>query len=379
MKKKIWILNHYANGTLFDRGGRHYWFAKYLKQMGYEPTVFCCNAKHNSQAELFFDDDSLWHEHRAEEIDVSYVFVKGRPYIGNGKQRILNMLDFYRNVKKAAKEYARKYGRPDLIYASSVHPFTLVAGIQLAKHFVIKCICEIRDLWPESLVTYGIVGANNPIVLFLRWLEKWIYKKADAIVFTMEGAYDYIIKQGWEKDVPRSKVYFINNGVDLEEFEYNKEHYQIEDQDLQDLNAFKVVYTGSIRKVNNLGTLLDAAKLVKNTKVKFLIWGDGDELPALKQRIINEKIQNVIFKGRVEKKYIPYIVSCANLNIAHYFNSPILKYGISFNKLFDYFAAGKPVLCDFVSSYNPAVMMKAGVDIKTVSDKSNAHYIAFSN
>ena len=109
---------------------------------------------------------------------------------------------------------------------------------------------------------------DNPLIKLLYRGEKWIYKKADALVFTMEGAYDYIVKQGWEKEIPRSKVHYINNGVDLEQFDYNKEHFRVEDPDLNDPNIFKVVYTGSIRRVNNLGLLLDAAKCVKDPRVK---------------------------------------------------------------------------------------------------------------
>lgn len=361
MNTNIWILNHYASDMYFDQGGRHYNFAKYLRRAGYAPVIFCANSKHG-KAERFFETDALWEDRIAEEIDTPFVFVRARTYTGNGKQRVLNMIDFYRNVKKAAKEYAAQHGKPDVIYASSVHPLTLVAGIQLAKQFGVKCVCEIRDLWPESIVAYGIVGPHNPAVIALRWLEKWIYKKADAVVFTMEGAYDYIVEQGWEKEIPRAKVHYINNGVDLEQFDYNKEHFCVEDPDLDDPDTFKVVYTGSIRRVNNLGLLLDAAKCVKNPNIRFLIWGDGDERAALEQRVRDEHIGNVVFKGKVEKKYIPSIVSRADLNFAHNDPSPLFRFGISFNKLFDYLAAGKPVLCDFPCPYNPAVTYGAGIE-----------------
>lgn len=361
MNTNIWILNHYASDMYFDQGGRHYNFAKYLRRAGYAPVIFCANSKHG-KAERFFETDALWEDRIAEEIDTPFVFVRARTYTGNGKQRVLNMIDFYRNVKKAAKEYAAQHGKPDVIYASSVHPLTLVAGIQLAKQFGVKCVCEVRDLWPESIVAYGIVGPHNPAVIALRWLEKWIYKKADAVVFTMEGAYDYIVEQGWEKEIPRAKVHYINNGVDLEQFDYNKEHFCVEDPDLDDPDTFKVVYTGSIRRVNNLGLLLDAAKCVKNPNIRFLIWGDGDERAALEQRVRDEHIGNVVFKGKVEKKYIPSIVSRADLNFAHNDPSPLFRFGISFNKLFDYLAAGKPVLCDFPCPYNPAVTYGAGIE-----------------
>lgn len=354
MKKQIWIMNHYAGSTFVDKGGRHYTFAKYLKRMGHEPTVFCCNAKHSSQAELYFEDNALWQEHYAEDIDVPFVFIRGRAYSGNGKQRVLNMVDFYRNVKKAAKEYAKLHGAPDIIFASSVHPLTLVAGIQLAKHFGIKCICEVRDLWPESLVAYGMAGPKNPAVLLLRRLEKWIYRKSDAIVFTMEGAYDYIIEQGWEKEIPRSKVHFINNGVDLDVFDYNKAHYQVEDPDLENPDIFKVVYTGSIRKANSVGLLLDAAKQIKNPNIRFLIWGAGDELEYLMERVEKERITNVVFKGRVDKKYVPYIICHSDLNMIDKFDGELAKYGISANKMFEYFAAEKPIVMVRLEKYNPA-------------------------
>ena len=363
MKTNIWILNHYASGMYFDRGGRHYNFAKYLRRAGYSPVIFCANSKHG-RAERFLETDALWEERIAEEIDTPFVFVRARTYTGNGKQRVLNMIDFYRNVKTAAKEYAAQHGKPDVIYASSVHPLTLVAGIQLAKQFGVKCVCEVRDLWPESIVAYSDrFTKNNPLIKLLYRGEKWIYKKADAVVFTMEGGYDYIVEQGWGKEIPRSKVHHINNGVDLELFDYNREHFRVEDPELDDPKVFKVIYTGSIRRVNNLGLLLDAAKCVKDPRVKLLIWGDGDEREALERRVRDEKIANVEFKGRVEKKYVPSIVSRANLNFAHNAPSPLFRFGISFNKLFDYLAAGKPVLCDFPCPYNPAVTYGAGIEV----------------
>lgn len=359
MKKNVWIINHYAGDMFAEKGGRHYSLAKYLKKGEYEPTIFCSNFWHNSDGVFFFDAENCG-EHVAEEIGVPFVFVNTRAYKGNGKDRVLNMIDFYRGVKKAAMQYAETHGDPDVIIASSVHPLAWVAGIKLAKHYGVKCICEIRDLWPESLVAYEIVGKYNPITLALRRLEKWAYKKADSVVFTMEGAYEYIIDQGWEKSIPRSKVYFINNGVDLETFDYNKEHYKIDDPDLEDDSFFKVVYTGSIRKVNNLNMILNAAKQIKNPKVKLLIWGSGDELPALKRRVIDEKIENVVFKGKVEKWYVPYITSGCDLGIYHLDRSSIVKYGLSLNKMFDYFAAGLPVLTDCKTDYNPAIICNAG-------------------
>lgn len=357
----IWILNNY--NMLPEQGGlvRHYNFAKCLAEKRHHVSVFVGSHPHNTDLQMI-QNRSAWKI--GQKTPFRWVYVRTLNYAGSRLKQILSMFQFYRNGKKAALAFFNQGERPDIILGSSAHPLAAVLAIRLAKRFRCKSIAEVRDLWPESIVAYGIAGPHNPAVLALRRLEKWIYKKADALVFTMEGAYDYIVEQGWDKDIPRSKVHYINNGVDLEQFDYNTEHFHVDDPDLDDPNTFKVVYTGSIRKVNNLGLLLDAAKCVNDPRVKFLIWGDGDEREALERRVRDEGLTNVVFKGRVEKKYIPSIVSRANLNFAHNSFTYLFNYGISFNKLFDYFAAGQPILCDFPCRYNPVIIYGAGMEVR---------------
>lgn len=353
----IWLINHYAVPPKYYPLARQTYFAKYLMAMGHTVTIFAASSVHNSDVNLI-TDGRKWRE---ETVDgVHYVYIKCCDYQGNGLKRIYNICEFAWKLPGVCKQFPK----PDAIVATSMPPTSCAMGVRMGRKWGCKTVAEIADLWPESIVAYGIAGPHNPAVLALRRLEKWIYKRADALVFTMEGAYDYITEQGWEKDIPRSKVHYINNGVDLEQFDYNTEHFRVEDPDLDDPDTFKVVYTGSIRKVNNLGLLLDAAKCVNDPRVKFLIWGDGDEREALEQRVRDENISNVVFKGKVEKKYIPSIVSRANLNFAHNSFTYLFNYGISFNKLFDYFAAGQPILCDFPCRYNPAINYGAGMEVR---------------
>lgn len=348
MGKKVWIMNHYASHMLFDKGGRHYWFAKYLERAGYKPVVFCANIQNSKTQERYIDTEDLWTVKEAEEIHTPFVYVKARRYQGNGKQRVFNMIDFYKNVKKTAFEYAKKHGKPDIIVASSVHPLTMVAGIQLAKKFGVKCICEVRDLWPEAIVAYSKKITKNSMAAKIMYAgEKWIYKRADAVIFTQEGGPDYVCQHGWDKKhggpIDNDKLYHINNGVDLEAFDANLINFPYADEDLDNPNLFKVVYCGAIRRINNLGLIVDAAKLITNPKIKFIIFGSGDELDYLKQRVQNEGITNVTFKGRVNKQYIASIDSKADLNVVHWEMNPLLRVGESYNKSFEYFAAGKPV------------------------------------
>ena len=105
-------------------------------------------------------------------------------------------------------------------------------------------------------------------------------------------------------------------------------------------------------ELNNLGIILDAAKYITNPSIKFLIFGSGDELESLQKRVKEEKIDNVIFKGRVNKQFIPSIDSKADLNLVHWEMNPLLRVGESYNKAFEYFAAGKPVFYTIRPGYS---------------------------
>ena len=365
---KIWLVNHYAVPPQYYPLARPSLIAKNLIKMGHEVTIIAASTVHNSDKNLIEGKEKII---KFQDDGIPYVLINCASYQGNGLKRVINILEFAKKLPGVLKTLEK----PDALIATSFDPISCYAGIKYAKKRGIKSVAEIADLWPETLVDYGGVKPNNPVVKWLRRIEKKIYKTADRIVFTMEGAYDYIIEQGWEKKVQREKVAYINNGIDLEQFDFNRNSYQINDSDLENESVFKVIYAGAIRKVNGLDSLLDAAKKTKDPHIKYLIWGDGDEKERLIKRVEDEKINNVTFKGKVDKKYIPFITSKADLNIAHNTPSKLFRFGISFNKLFDYLAAGKPVLCDFPSKYNPAIMWKAGIEVDKPSDENIANAI----
>ena len=73
---------------------------------------------------------------------------------------------------------------------------------------------------------------------------------------------------------------------------------------------------------------------------------------------------NVFFRGPIEKKYIPSLLEQADLNLINVRSATINKYGCSWNKLFEYMASGKPILCnlpvkyDLIRKYNLGVARK---------------------
>ncbi|MBC2722200.1 MAG: glycosyltransferase, partial [Desulfosporosinus sp.] len=191
--KNIWIFNQYNMPPEYGHLNRHYNFGKYLKRAGYNPVVFVGSNLHNSNVQMI-QDDSLYKIY--EDCDYPYVFVKTCAYDRSRIKRVYAMFEFYRNICKVTKEF----DRPDVILGSSAHPLAPMAAIKLAKKYHCKSVVEVRDLWPESFVAYKIIKKSNPLLKLLYAGEKWIYKKADSLVFTMKGAKDYIVNRGWDME-----------------------------------------------------------------------------------------------------------------------------------------------------------------------------------
>lgn len=369
MRKTVWILNHYAVKMYFERGGRHYALAKHLLKKGYRPIIICANVGHNIDKTMPIKRGIC----KIKDRDgIRFVFIKITPYGTSKVKRVLSMFEYYTRVIRAA----RIIETPDVIIGSSVHPLACVAANKLARRYHCKSICEIRDLWPESIAAYGILSAGNPLMKMMYAAEKWIYRKADRIVMTWAGGYDYIIKKKWENAVPREKVVHISNGVDIEDFRKNMREYVHSDEDLNRKDVVKFVYTGSIRYVNNLKLLVDAAEILKkrgNKKALLLVWGEGDERESLMKLADEKGLDNIIFKGVVPKRYVPSILAQADVSMLHNTSTALDIYGQSQNKFFEYLAAGHPILMTYSVGHSVVRSSGCGIELdeqtpETVAD-----------
>lgn len=361
---KILILNQYNMPPELGHLNRHYYLAEALTKLGNQVTVLVGSKLHNTNKQMI--NDKVKYK-KYENSDFDYYFIKTCDYANSKIKRVYAMFQYIFNLNSLVK----KLGKFDVVIGSSAHPLTAYKAIKIAKKQKAISIAEIRDLWPESIVAYNILSKKNPIVSIMYFFERWLYSKANRLIFTMEGGSKYIEEKGWNLSkrlkVDTNKIYHVNNGINLSEFHKNKKLYEFNDCILDDSNIFKVIYIGAIRKVNKLDILLDAAKMIKNKNVKFFIFGLGDLVDHITERIKTENILNVFYKGSVEKRFIPSILSKSNLNIITGESLPLFNYGISMNKLFDYFASGKPVLCTFKAKYSIIEKYNAGIEIETLN------------
>lgn len=367
--KNIWILNHYASPPQIGSGIRHFKFAENLIKKGYNIKIFTASSRRDPDKNMIKNSSRFLY---IEYNKVPFIFIRASSYEGNGWARIKNMFSYAAGIMSVSKSFDNE--KPDVIYASSVHPLTWVSGYRLARRYNAEFIAETRDLWPETLVTMNRISRKSIFAKLLYRLEKFIYKRADKLIFTFPGGREYIKSIGLDA----SKVRYINNGVDLEEFNKNSRENIYEDIDLDNDKTFKIIYTGSMGISNALNYLLEAAAIIQLeglNDIRFLLFGDGYLKGELMNYIRKNNIQNVIFKNKVEKKYIAGILCRSNLNI--FTGQPIYlyKYGISLNKMFDYFASGKPTLSNLECGYDLIREYKCGITVKGGSAEALAEGI----
>lgn len=373
----VWFLHHYATVPYRNGYVRPFRFATQLKKAGIRTTIFCSSYHHWSDENVITEGE-LYKKEIVDEVD--FLYVKTPSSATGVIARIKNMFLFAKRVQQVAKEYLKTEELPEVIIASSPHPLTMIAGIKIAKRYKIPCICEIRDLWPEAIFYGSKVTEKSLIGRLLMRGERWIYKHADALIFTKEGDTDYLKERAWTTDqggdIDLAKCFYINNGVDYNLYQRNIVENVIEDKDIED-ESFKIIYAGAIRPVNNVENIIEAAKLLSGEKeIKFLIYGDGNQRATLEQRVKNEKINNVIFKGYVENRYLAYILSKGSVNLLNY---SAQKYnwsrGNSSNKLFEYMASGRPIISTVKTGYSIIQKYNCGIELEDSSPKGLANAI----
>lgn len=355
--KKIWLVSHYAMPPQYEVRIKTLKYAEYLQRMGHEVLLITASTIHNTDINLITSDAAYV---RADYGDLHYVHIKCPGYKGNGVKRVVNMLAFERGFSRVM----RTFDRPDVIVAD-VNCINYGGIMRFARKHGVKFIPEIRDLWPMSIVEYAAYSERNPIIQFLYRREKRMYRLADGIVFSIEGGKQYIVDKGWDKAVDLAKCFYINNGVDFEKLDEQRRTCVLSDPQLDDVSLFKLVYVGAIRQANNLGIIVEAASLLKNSPgLCFVLFGDGDERAGLQQFCREHGLSNVHFQGVVDKAYIPGILSRADVNLLNYRQAKTLRYGGSQNKLFDYMASGKPVISTVTMGYSLIERSGCGITLE---------------
>ena len=334
MGKRIWIVNPQTGSPDKAANPRYLELAKYFMEAGYDVTTF-----NSSQREGINIPNGKYLE--KQYGDYKFVHVCAPEFVGNGVKRMLSLHKFAKNVYSIRKNFEK----PDVIL-QNIHPPFDYPIVRMARILKAKYIAEAWDLWPQAFVTYSI--------------EKRYYYNADEIVFTFLGAFEYLKRHGWMREqggrIDPAHLHYINNGIDLEKFNQDCIEHPRPDTDMNNNGLYRIVYLGTINRVNNVKTLIDAANLLQNNpKYMFFIYGNGADRDKLEQYVVDNNIKNVVFKERrIKYEECAWVVSQATVNIMNY-HSGFGQWGVSSGKMFQYLAAGKPIVCNINIGYDNVI------------------------
>lgn len=346
-KHEIWIINHYAITPDLPGGTRHYDFGCELVKKGYNVRIFASDVNLALRRHTKLQKNELWREENVN--GVRFTWVRAATYKRNDWRRAWNMLSFSVNVLRAGIQIKE---RPGTIIGSSPHPFAALSGWLLARAKRSSFLLEVRDLWPQALIDMGALKDRSLVTMGMRLLEYFLYKVARKIIILAPGSRGYLNKRG----VQDNKIVYIPNGVHFGHFQADEAFtYMWTDKtsggpssskDHTDKRPFIVMYAGAHGPANALDTIIEAARLLCNrTDIRFVLVGDGPVKPSLVMKAASYGLSNVDFMDPVPKDRVPSLLASADATVITLKAAGAFGYAVSPNKLFDYMAAGKPVLC----------------------------------
>ena len=364
--KTIWIIDHYSSEPKYGGIQRQFDFANELSRRGYKTIIISSSFSHYTHT--YITEEKCHISQFAE--NAYYAYVHTSSYTSNGGiGRIKNMFSYRKSVLKNYKSIEKQLGAPDVVVGASVHPLAWFAAYKISKHYKVRFVAEVRDLWPEMWLLNGEKGKLNPMVIFFGVIEKWAYKNADKIIYSMLYGDKYICgKLGF----PQSKVALIGQPMDCERFDRNATERA---SDVPNViknfikDSFTCVFTGYFMEYEGVHVMLQAAKYFhdNNMAVKFLFIGSGKEEEKMKQFVEEQKLDNVLIHGRISKELIPAILRSCDICLAHCATegkSESFKYGISKNKVNEYLYSGNPVIYGRDDEQDPVAKFGCGYVIK---------------
>lgn len=325
------LLIHQAFVALDEPGGtRHHELARYLARRGHQVTVIASTVSYlTGKAEA---SDAL-----SQEIQGggTVTVLRARTYSALHRSFVHRVFSFF-SFMASSFLLGLKVRQVDLVWGTSPPIFQGVTAWLLARLKRVPFLFEVRDLWPAFAIQVGVL--RNPLLIRLsQWLERFLYRRADRVMVNSPGFIEHVRERG------ARRVELVPNGVEVQMFDpyasgiaFRQEH------GLE--GRFVALYAGAHGLSNDLGILLAAAqRLVDRPEISIVLLGDGKEKPALMAQADELGLTNLHFLPPVPKSGMAEALAATDACIA--ILKPIPLYATVYpNKVFDYMAAGRPVI-----------------------------------
>ena len=330
MARVLYVSQYFVSGDQ-PGGVRHWQHCRALARAGHQVTVVTSYVQHKER--------TIPEEYRGRRI------VRARED-GLDVVRTYSTPGYGRDLRSRLSNYGTfalwsliaelRLPRPDVVVASSPSLPAAAAAAAVARARRARFLLEVRDLWPDSAVAMGLV-TDPRVIAAARRVEHYCYRRADRIVALTEGIRDGIVRSGV---VPAGRVSLITNGVDLDVSPDPALPARLPVPD----DAVVAMFVGAHGTYSSLETVLGAADLLRDDpRIRVVLVGGGDRKPALQQQAAEMALPNVDFIDPVPKRQVPAFLERAGLCLLPYQDRELFA-GALPNKVFDYLAAGRPIL-----------------------------------
>jgi colanic acid biosynthesis glycosyl transferase WcaI len=328
---KILVISQYYDPEPGATSHRMKSFVDAMVKRGHEVTVICEFPNHPAG---ILDRKDRWRLFRSEKHE-SYRIIRTFVLTFRRKNNIKRML-FYLSFSLSSFITAILLKKQDVIFSSSPPIFHVFGAMIAAKIRGSKFTLDIRDIWPE--VALGIKAVSNGRLL--KWggyLERKLYQSADFISATTKGQKELIEERGGDG---RTMVSY--NGSDEMMLNWRGEITELR-KTLGWENKVVVCYAGLIGLAQDLDSLTPEFAPLNSDGILFAFIGSGPGEEALRDVAAKYDLKNIRFLQMMPRAdVIPYIyasdIMMVVLRESHFFKCTIPS------KVFDYMAAGKPVL-----------------------------------
>jgi glycosyltransferase involved in cell wall biosynthesis len=251
--------------------------------------------------------------------------------------------------------------RPDVVIATSPPLVAVIPGWIAARCSFrpIPWIFEVRDLWPESAITTGVIGRKSILARLLYRIERWACRSASKINVLTPAFKEDIEKRGL---APSGKLVFVPNGADTEAFRPGPRDNAAR-REFGWGERFVAVYAGAHGRANALDQLVSAAERLRGrSDILIACVGDGPERSRLENAAAELGLSNIRFYGARAKDEMPEIVNAGDAGIAVLQNNPTFR-TVYPNKVFDYMSCARPVILGIDGVARNLVCDQAGAGI----------------
>jgi colanic acid biosynthesis glycosyl transferase WcaI len=244
------------------------------------------------------------------------------------------------------------------VYASNPNIIAMFPSIAYKTLCACPVIQNVDDLWPEVLFDLGI-KKQSVLKEIGEVSANLTYNLASAIT-PISKAYVPVINQKY--GVNNKKIFIVPAGVDFSMFSNQTYHSKSTDN-----RQFTVLYIGALSPAYDFDQVLRAARWLTKTDVKIVIQGGGELAEPVRTKIKKSGLANVVLINKiVDRAEVAQILQSADALLLPLNGAGSIELGIS-SKLYEYQAAGKPILCcsngqsgRYVSQTRSGIVIKPG-------------------